>query len=218
IMGEELVYPLNRCKIIHLVRHGQALHNVAVEKGDTGYSSSRFFDAELSPRGLQQVVDGLRTSVRSSDLCSRIELVVVSPLMRTLQTAAGVFGGDGIDAPFVALELCRERLGVNWCDKRRNIAEYKSLFPHIDFSQIESDEDALWTPDYRESDEEIRARGIQFFDWLCGREEKEIAVVSHSAFLNQTLAVYGGRDPSVEAEIGQPFSNCELRSIVLVDR
>ncbi|PIM97260.1 putative phosphoglycerate mutase [Handroanthus impetiginosus] len=237
------VYPLHRSKTIHLVRHGQALHNVAQEKGRADYLSSKFFDAELSPLGWQQV-DNLRKHVHSTGISKRFELVVVSPLLRTMQTAVGVFGGegyvDGIDVPplmaentgnsnrpaisslncppFLAMELCRELLGVNWCDKRRSISEYKLLFPAIDFSLIENN-DTLWNPDVRETNEELAARGLKFLNWLWTREEKEIVVVTHSAFLVHTLAAFGNDCyQSVKEEICRTFNNCELRSVVIVDK
>lgn len=71
-----------------------------------------------------------------------------------MQTTVGVFGGgeytDVINAtpmmnhhvgdnsrpvissqnsPPFTVELCRENLGVRPCDKRRDIAEYKNMFP-----------------------------------------------------------------------------------------
>ncbi|KAJ6335393.1 hypothetical protein OIU78_012093 [Salix suchowensis] len=66
--------------------------------------------------------------------------------------------------PIVAAELCRERLGVHPCDKRRTISENRSRFPTIDFSLIESDEDILWKTDARETDEEIAARGLGVYE------------------------------------------------------
>ncbi|XP_058723929.1 phosphoglycerate mutase-like protein 1 isoform X2 [Vicia villosa] len=69
--------------------------------------------------------------------------------------------------------------GVHPCDKRRHITEYKKMFPAIDFSLIESDDDILWKPDIREKNEEVAARGLKFLE--C-------------------------------------FANCELRSVVIIDR
>ncbi|XP_052201859.1 phosphoglycerate mutase-like protein 1 isoform X1 [Diospyros lotus] len=202
------LYPLHRCKTIHLV-------------------------------------DNLRKHDKSRGISKNIELVIVSPLLRTMQTAAGVFGSggytDGVGAPplmvenagnssrpaisslncppFIAMELCRERLGVNPCDRRKNISEYKPLFPAIDFSLIESDPDILWRPDWREKDEELAARGMKFLNWLWTRREKEIAVVTHSAFLLHTLSAFGNDcHPVIQNEIRSPFKNCELRSVVIVDR
>ncbi|KAL2489072.1 Phosphoglycerate mutase-like protein 2 [Forsythia ovata] len=238
------LYPLRRCKTIHLVRHAQGIHNVAGELDHSAYLSPDLFDAHLTPLGWQQV-DNLRKHVHSSGLSKRIELVIVSPLLRTMQTAVGVFGGevyvDGIDVPplmvknagkssrptisslnsppFVAVELCREHLGVHWCDKRRSTTEYKQLFPGIDFSLIESDDDILWKPDVREANEELAARGLKFLNWLWTRKEKEIAVVTHSGFLIHTLGAFGNDcHPTVKSEICRPFNNCELRSVVIVDR
>ncbi|KAM7266575.1 hypothetical protein ACFE04_004472 [Oxalis oulophora] len=238
------VYPLHRCKTIHLVRHAQGVHNVEGEKNHDNYKSESLFDAHLTPLGWQQV-DNLHKHVQQSGLLNKVELVVVSPLLRTLQTAVGVFGGegytDGIDAPplmvenagesnraaisslnsppFLAHELCREHLGVHWCDKRRSVTEYKPLFPAIDFSQIETDDDSWWVLEVREKNEEVAARGLKFLNWLWTRKEKEIAIVSHSGFLYHTLAAFGNDcHPSVKSEICTHFANCELRSMVLVDR
>ncbi|KAL9250079.1 Phosphoglycerate mutase-like protein [Drosera capensis] len=211
------LYPLHRTKIIHvvhydilhlyfpLVRHAQGFHNVAGDKDPRAYLSYDLLDASLTPFGWDQV-DNLREYVRETGLLKKIDLVVTSPLTRTMQTAVGVFGGDayidGVDArplmvtdagnsgrpsissldcpPFLAFELCREHLGVNPCDKRRSIGEYKIV-------QIETNEDTWWKEDYRERYDEIAARGLK----LRTRKENEIAVVSHAGFLFRTLNQFG---------------------------
>ncbi|KAL9172164.1 hypothetical protein ABFS82_03G027000 [Erythranthe guttata] len=208
------LYPMHRCKTIHLVRHAQGFHNVA---GVKDHRSPDFFDSQITPLGWDQV-DNLRKHVHSLGLSTSIELVVVSPLLRTMQTAVGVFGGEGyvdgiIDVPplmaentnrppisslnsppFVAMELCRERL-------------------------IESDADTLWELDVRETDEDLAKRGLNFLKWLWTREEREIAVVTHSALLMHTLAAFGDDcHPCVKNEMCKPFNNCELRPLVIVDR
>lgn len=238
------LYPLHRCKTLHLVRHAQGIHNVEGEKNPDAYLSYDLFDAHLTPLGWQQV-GNLRKHVRACGLSEKIDLVITSPLLRTMQTAVGVFGGesysDGIVAPplmvanagnsdhpaisslncppFLAVELCREHLGVHPCDKRRSISEYRPLFPAIDFSLIENEDDVLWTPDVREKNEEVAVRGMKFLNWLWTREEKEIAVVTHSGFLFHTLSAFGNDcHPSVKSEMCKHFANCELRSVVIVDR
>ncbi|XP_062165078.1 phosphoglycerate mutase-like protein 1 [Alnus glutinosa] len=245
--GGQCLYPLHRCKTLHLVRHAQGIHNVEGEKDHNAYLSYDLFDAHLTPFGWKQV-DNLRTHVQASGLSKRIDLIIVSPLLRTMQTAVGVFAGeaytDGVNVPpgpplivantgnsdhpaisslncppFLAVELCRESLGVRPCDKRRSIREYRPLFPAIDFSLIESDDDILWKTDIREKNEEISARGMKFLKWLWTREEKEIAIVTHSAFLLHTLSAFGNDcHPYVKSEICAPFANCELRSVVIIDR
>ncbi|KAK8705550.1 hypothetical protein V6N13_049150 [Hibiscus sabdariffa] len=224
------LYPLHRCKTLHLVRHAQGVHNVEGDKDFSNYLSEELFDAHLTPLGWQQV-DNLRKHVHETGLSKKIELVIVSPLLRTLQTAVGVFGGegykDGINVPplmvenagesnrpaissldcppFVAVELCREHL-------------YR-LIGGVLVLQIDSDEDNLWEANYREKDEELATRGKKFLNWLWTREEREIAVVTHSGFLYHTLSLFGNDcHPSVKSEICTHFANCELRSMVIVDR
>ncbi|XP_021861221.1 phosphoglycerate mutase-like protein 1 [Spinacia oleracea] len=238
------LYPLHHCKTIHLVRHAQGFHNVAGDKDVEAYLSYDYLDASLTSRGWEQV-DHLRKHVQGSGLSKKIDLVITSPLTRTIQTAVGVFGGgaytDGVDVtplmvadagnsgrpgissfgcpPFLAVELCREHLGVHPCDKRRSKTEYETLFPAIDFSLIENDEDVLWKEDLRETDEELAKRGMKFLNWLWTRSEKEIAIVSHSGFLFHTLSAFG-KDchQVVKDEICTHFANCELRSMVFVDK
>ncbi|KAJ6385520.1 hypothetical protein OIU77_028658 [Salix suchowensis] len=203
-----------------------------------------YLDAPLTQLGWQQV-DNLRKHVHASGLSKRVGLVVTSPLLRTLQTAVGVFGGEGYkdrmtalplmvanvgssgraaisshnSPPFIAVEDCREHFGVHPCDKRHNVSDYQFLFPAVDFSLIETDEDVLWKADVRETTEELAARGLKFYNWLWTRKEKEIAIVTHSGFLVHTLRAFGNDcHPSVKKEMCTRFANCELRSMVIVDR
>ncbi|KAI3925566.1 hypothetical protein MKW98_001420 [Papaver atlanticum] len=237
------LFPLHRTKTLHLVRHAQGVHNVEGEKDFSAYKSEEFFDAQLTPLGWEQV-DNLHKHVHECALDKKVELVIVSPLLRTLQTAVGSFGPGGdadgtyvtplmvanakysnrsaisslTSPPFVAVELCREQLGVHPCDRRRSISEYRTIFPAIDFSLIEDEEDVLWEADARESRKAVAARGMKFINWLWTRKEKEIAVVTHSAFLLQTLGAFGDDcHPMVQKEIHNRFANCELRSVVIVD-
>ncbi|KAL7187340.1 hypothetical protein ACSBR1_037414 [Camellia fascicularis] len=96
--------------------------------------------------------------------------------------------------PFIAVERCREHL-------------------------IENDADILWKPDIREKNEELAARGMKLLNWLWTRKEKEIAVVTHSGFLIHTLSAFGNDcHPDIKSELCKPFNNCELRSVVIIDR
>ncbi|KAK1369669.1 phosphoglycerate mutase-like protein 1 [Heracleum sosnowskyi] len=241
--GGSTLFPLHRCKTIHLVRHAQGIHNVEGDKDYKAYMSPEYFDAHLTQLGWQQV-DNLRKHVRACELLKKVDLVITSPLLRTMQTAVGVFGGEGYtdrmdviplmaanagnsgrpaisslnSPPIIAVELCREHLGVHPCDKRRCISEYQYLFPAIDFSLIESDEDLLWKANIRETQQELAERGRNFLNWLWTRKEKEIAIVTHSGFLFHTLKEFGKDcNPLMRKEICKHFANCELRSLVIVD-
>ncbi|KAG6400403.1 hypothetical protein SASPL_137234 [Salvia splendens] len=161
------------------VRLAQGFHNVAGEMDHSAYMAPEFFDAAITPPSWLATGRQSEEAVHSKGISKKIELVVVSPLLRTMQTTVGVFGGEGFDdgikaaplmtenagesdhpaisslnaPPFVAMELCRERL-------------------------IETDEDTLWTVDVREANEEVAERGQKFLNWLWTREESEITVDS----------------------------------------
>ncbi|GLT60553.1 hypothetical protein SLA2020_333150 [Shorea laevis] len=226
-------------KILHLVRHAQGMHNVAAEENTDALESYDLLDAPLSTVGWQQVCD-LRKFVYEHGLVERIELVITSPMLRTIQTAIGVFGSKGLAneldgapsmmdqdqnhtaiaafscIPVLAVELCRERLGVQPCNKRRSISKYKSLFQAVDFSLIESEDDSLWTADHRETHEEVAARGMKFIKWLWTRKEKEIAIVSHGVFLQDTLMALGTKSNlPTKTDLFKRFQNCELRSVII---
>lgn len=242
------LFPLHRCKTLHLVRHAQGIHNVKREKEPKASFSPELVDTHLTPLGWEQV-DNLRKHVNECGLAKKIELVITSPLTRTMQTAVGVFGGDNLSdgqsapplmvesaensgrsaisslncPPFIAMEHCREHLystlnKVHAFNKRRSISEYQLLFPAIDFSQIENNEDVFWKADTREENSEVVARGLNFFNWLWTRKETEIAIVSHRGFLFHILQEFGNHcHPVIKDEICKPFANCELRSMVLAD-
>ncbi|CAA7022738.1 unnamed protein product [Microthlaspi erraticum] len=81
---------------------------------------------------------------------------------------------------------------------------------------IESDEDPLWQAEERENLEEVSARGLEFVKWLWKRPEKEIAVVSHGIFLQETLrALHKKFGVPLEDSDLERFANCELRPIRL---
>lgn len=239
------MYPLPRCKVLYLVRHGQGYHNLAHDADPKAYESWDYYDASLTPLGWQQA-DALHRYVHEKKISATLELVVVSPLIRTLQTASGIFGGEKLRdgetkhsalmvagvgqakhtpissaaaPPFVACEWCREHLELWPCNKRQSITLYKKLFPAVDFSDVETDEDTWWNTECRETSEELFARARKFVQWLLRREERHIAVVSHNSFLYHLVQLFGEDCPrDMRKEMHKKFQNCEMRSMVLVDR
>ena len=167
------------------------------------------------------------------------DLVVVSPLTRTLETAKHIFGrarkpgvpaflDQGsemninesvygfIPAPrMLVREECRERFGHYVCDGRRPIHEIIKEFPDFDFSELNYDEDRFYT-DTRESDQDCCDRALAFLEWLNKRPEKCIAVVTHSSFLRHLFGQFGGSIVEQDKKRLQGLAaNCELRSIVM---
>lgn len=78
-------------------------------------------------------------------------------------------------------------------------------------TQIQHEEDQLWTPHHRETPAEMARRGVDFLKWLSSRDERNIVVVTHSAFL-LTLFTQVLHCPG---ELCEWFENGEMRSVSL---
>eukprot|EP00026_Physarum_polycephalum_P015029 Phypoly_transcript_15611.p1 GENE.Phypoly_transcript_15611~~Phypoly_transcript_15611.p1 ORF type:complete len:252 (+),score=42.34 Phypoly_transcript_15611:49-756(+) len=189
-------------KIIHLIRHGQAQHNV-----DNKYD---ILDPTLTALGNQQAKD-LGKRFESID----VQLVVVSPLRRTVETALNVFASDKFkEVPVVANEYCRESYGVVICDKRRNLAEIKADFAsRVDFSLIETEEDTWWEPT-KEPEEHLILRATEFYNFLRVQSYTKIAVVAHHQFLRALSGLLRQKPHSnAHAYTSDDFENCEARIV-----
>ena len=121
-----------------------------------------------------------------------IQIVFVSPLTRTLQTCQEIFRTHP-GLKIIAHDKVKEYpQGLQICNKRREKLELEKQFPGIDFSGLDSESDEMWRDDRLEEIEELRERIEQFKTMLQGLAETNIAIVSHSAYLNQFL--YGTLD------------------------
>ena len=168
-------------KLLYLIRHGYALHNELFLKSGLNpqiFRSSEVLDSPLTQYGHDQSIQlGYNWEKKHE-----VELVVVSPLMRTLETAMNIFGDTNI--PIISLEFLREYpLGRDTCNKRSNIDFLENKFPKIDFNNLEHNEDILWRPDTMETIESLENRINTMKKYLLNRQEKNIAIVGHSSFI-----------------------------------
>ena len=167
-------------KNLYCIRLGEALHNVLFwDIGDKVYLLYR--DTPLTAVGVKQAIE-----LGNSDSINDIELIIVSPLLRTLQTAHNIFKNKNI--PMLALDCVKEYpQGLDECNHRKTIKEYKYCYPNVDFSHIEHDEDPFWKKYEMESIESLKKRIEKMKDFIISRPEKNIAIVSHSSFLGKFL-------------------------------
>jgi len=248
-------------KKVHFVRHAEGTHNV-----EQKYRCISNLDARLTNRGEKQCADlAAALQASSSSILDNAELVVTSPLTRCIQTAMQCFptllsSSAERKVPFVALESIRETVNYN-CDRRRPTCQIVDEFPMVNFDELsEHPDDPIWNAyeeslagsDYydfhRESAElhKVAERGRDFFHWLAAREEKEIVVCTHSAFLRCVLSwgLKGGvqwmppqhldtrtqpnkedtpvvtycGDQAFETKMRSDYANCELKSFLLVTK
>lgn len=235
-------------KIVHFQRHGQGWHNLLGDiLRDAGITPSVYSsDKSTNPWLRPETVDSPLTEtgkeqckVQSSYVASSTspvinpQLIVVSPLLRTIQTAKITFAAfdgsttssadDGTNEkksiPWIAHEGCREELGVLVCNKRRPVSEIKREYPELLFwNEPEDDEDTLWKSNIRESTEERSDRIYDFLtNFVMNRTEGEIAVIGHSAWLytmcNSVIDCINDKD---DENLVSWFQTSEIRSMKLI--
>ena len=167
-----------------------------------------FLDPPLTASGIEQC-----SAQRA--LCSSLspELVIVSPMLRCIQTAKLSFRDHADAVPWVSHEGCREELGLLVGNKRRRIEDIQVDYPEIDFSAIRHNEDELWDRygDRRETLLEKSERIYEFLtEYVRIRPEKEIAIVCHSAYLFTLLNAVMDIE---EEELRSWFLTSEVRSL-----
>ncbi len=167
-------------KILHLIRHGHSLHNELFSKiGTKAFRIPAVIDSPLTQEGHIQSIELGHSWENKKD----IELILVSPLTRTLETCMNIFGDT--DIPIESHEFLREYpIGEDTCNKRSSLTEIKKKYPKIKF-HLEVDQDILWREDCRETIPELEERLQIMINYIRSREEKNIAIIGHSSYLGQ---------------------------------
>jgi broad specificity phosphatase PhoE len=172
-------------KRIHFIRHAQSEHNaraaVAPDE-DVLRRDPALRDALLTDLGHTQA----RALAKEVSHLHDIELVVVSPLSRAIQTTLAAF--DQHPAPRLIQPLHRE-MQESYCDIGQSPSVLAKSFPAFDFDHLDDPwwhSDALDGAPYpREPLHAFEARVADFKVWLAGQPEACIAVVGHGTFLNR---------------------------------
>ena len=167
-------------KSLYLIRHGYALHNELFPKlGVRAFRIPATIDAPLTHEGHLQAIE-LGYSWKEKE---EIELILVSPLTRALETCMNIFGDTNI--PIESHEFLREYpIGEDTCNKRSSLNLLKKKYPKINFN-LSDDEDTLWRENNRESINELENRLQIMIDYLKLKSEKKIAIIGHSSFIGQ---------------------------------
>ncbi|PSN73476.1 PGAM-domain-containing protein [Corynespora cassiicola Philippines] len=193
---------------IYLVRHAQGEHNAT-----RNYAIP---DPPLTAKGKGQCHD-LQTKFQYHDT---IDLVLASPLKRTIQTAALSFGPTLArpEVPFV-LEPRLQEVSSSGCDVGTSLPELKAAIPEIfadddlpfDLSKINYDAvHEGWNNKegkYAYEKQALRNRAQDLRNWLFQRPENTILLVTHGAFAHFLTEDCDGADPM----IGTAYINCEMR-------
>ncbi|KAK9898423.1 phosphoglycerate mutase-like protein [Cystobasidium minutum MCA 4210] len=189
-------------KVIYLTRHAEAEHNV----------NSEYFilDAPLTAKGREQSAQ-LHENTQHS-LQKEVELVVSSPLRRTMQTtligyphAIERLGGKSKVILLPEAQECNDYP----CDTGSDRAELEkdSEFEGLDLSVLTDD----WNSKkgkYAANVTTLQARARHVRNFLRSRPEKSIVLVAHGDILR--YIVFGEQNAT-------PWSNAEVRKYTFVD-
>ena len=184
-------------KVVLCIRHGESTFNRAWRQTPV---DPMHFDARLSEAGHDQV-----RQARPALAVVPVELVIVSPLTRALQTAQGLFA-DHPNAPaLLVADLAHESV-ENSCDVGRSPAELAAEFPDLDFAHLAD----VWWHAHDEPDERgicvepvarVQARVAEFKSLLLARPERVIAVVGHGTFFYHLTGKFLANCEAVRLEL-----------------
>ena len=171
-------------KLLYCIRHGTALHNINFWKiGRKAYTD--FKDTPLIDKGK---MEALQLGIDWKNLFS-VELVLVSPLSRTLDTAKYIFK-DHPNVPVIALdELMEHPQAEELCNQRIDKTELVNRYSNIDFSHISDNPKIYWSDKLVHKKELVNLdnRINIFKEFVRKRPEKTIAIVSHSSLLGHMM-------------------------------
>ncbi|KAI2602525.1 phosphoglycerate mutase-like protein [Hypoxylon sp. NC1633] len=167
-----------------LVRHAQARHNAE--------NDFALRDPDLTEEGRSQCAD-LRKSLLENELARQAQLVIVSPLRRTVQTALRSMDWLVEKGVKVEADADWQENSVQPCDTGSPISQLESEFASVNFSQVDPvfpDKVSPAASRYHFTKTAIMERAQAALKKLYEREEKVVVVVSHSAFLRLAVSGY----------------------------
>jgi len=167
-------------KNLFAIRHGEATHNVLFKKeGMKTFFDHNYYDTELTNKGFNQSIE----LGNNWDDKNKMDLVIVSPLYRTLQTANNIF--KNVKVKIIALDCLKEYpQGLHTCNKRKTKKELEKIFPTIDFNYLDSNEDLMWSDTDSETIDELLRRINKMYDFIEKTDFKNIALVGHNSFIS----------------------------------
>jgi len=209
---------MNICapKTLWLIRHGQGYHNVLIDQGIQQDDEKMICegaaipDAALTQLGRKQAKECAKKDILKKPLrgsrSERIQLIVISPLLRTIETGKIIlehFLMTNLNVP-VILHPDIQETGESNCDTGSSIEKVREFVKNfgakVDLSLI-TETSHIKTGRYKDNWTALQKRFNDFVLWLNRRKESRILIVSHHNVLLHLT--------------GSPFFNCECRSYQL---
>ena len=172
--------PKKMIKYLCLIRHGQGEHNQRNNPLALAFIPALFKrDAPLTGKGKRQA-EALQQPMQSLPF----DLILVSPLTRTIETATRAFEGHA--TPKRLCHLMCERATMK-ADEGTPKAALQQKHPHIaEWQGWDELPDHFWPArSLKTAAQEVASRIDEFKRWMLERPETCFALVGHSAFFKE---------------------------------
>ena len=162
-------------KTLYCIRHGTSEHNIRYkEVGDIAFNEK--MDTKLVDAGIIESTNlGITWDKKDS-----IDIVIVSPLSRTLETCYNIFKNTSTNI-VVLDDLIEYPQHSEICNRRMNKCIIEQQYPTFDFSQLPQDRE--WDTSKTETYKELKDRCYGIKEWILNRPEKNVCIVAHCSFL-----------------------------------
>ncbi|KAI1309544.1 histidine phosphatase superfamily [Xylaria venustula] len=164
-------------QLIHVIRHAQALHNV--------HQDFSHHDPELTELGYEQC----KTAAKELESLDKIELILASPLQRTIQTALCLFPAYTESNKRIVLLPQLQEVGCTRSDTGNSREFLETKYGAVlDYSFVTPDwTDKTGESPYAPRSAEERARStrllIRDMAERCAHRDVNIVVISHGNYL-----------------------------------
>mmetsp|Transcript_39156 Transcript_39156/g.94675 ORF Transcript_39156/g.94675 Transcript_39156/m.94675 type:complete len:243 (+) Transcript_39156:301-1029(+) len=218
--GEKNVEQRRRKKRILAIRHGESVWNVLHSKHPSEeeryHSRMWVVDCDITNTGVEQAVLAGKSLASECEISS-IQLMIISPLRRALQTASLVLANFPSDASRVLVSKDAAEVMVDPCDIGSSPAKLSNEFSKWDFSELcenwwhggRTQEETLAQMKNSkglETNEDARIRIERLKGLLREQEDGNIVIVCHSDtiwWLTRHIYNKGGDEFGLRVENGE---------------
>jgi broad specificity phosphatase PhoE len=180
--------------LVHIIRHGQALHNI-----DRGYPHR---DPPLTDAGHQ--------ATKHIEISAVPDLIIISPMTRTIQTAINAFPSIGRAQNAIEVKVWPDLRETHdaICNKGISRADISARFPFLDFSECPEQWDY---PRHTIEAATIRAEKVRARLKALSKVYSNVVLITHRGFIAflvkgdrydvcETRSYRFGADEEIEAE------------------
>tara|TARA_Y100000389_G_C17435700_1_gene505365 strand:+ start:1217 stop:1792 length:576 start_codon:yes stop_codon:yes gene_type:complete len=169
---------------LYYVRHGHSFHNELYEKiGEKAYMHPSVKSSSLTSKGIEQT-NALKQEI--IDLKIDIDLILVSPLDRCLQTVEYIIKDTNKTPEIISLDEMIEYEISDMANYRKDKSELMETYPFVNFKYIN---DIFVSPN--EDNIDLLKKRIKSFNHFLSLINKNsystILIVGHTSWLNMLL-------------------------------